>query len=87
MMVWIYSKRFPHGTVKDLYVRNVRLFKVLKKLNYNVYVIDPEDYGIGHTFDVENLIDYKSSDFNPNNPLVDETYPEPFSKASHFPHS
>jgi len=39
VMVQIYSKRFPSGTVKMLHAYSVEPFKILNKLNYNTYII------------------------------------------------
>ena len=62
-MVRIYPKRFSLGIIKMLHVRSIGLFKILNKLNCNTYIIDlPKDYGIGCTFNVNYLVDYKSSD-------------------------
>lgn len=40
-----------------------------------------KDFGISSTFNVEGLIEYKNSDFNPGNPLLDE----PFDMRSPLP--
>jgi len=40
VMVQICPKWFPEGTVKDLHGCSAGLFKILKNLNYNTYVID-----------------------------------------------
>ena len=72
-MVWIRPERFPSGTVKKLHACSAGPFQILKKLNYNAYVIDfPPDFGINFTFNIEDLVDYKSPDYNPNNPLDGE---------------
>ena len=71
MMVRIRPERFPSGTVKNLHARGAGPFHILKKLNDNAYVIDlPQDFGIRSTFNIEDLVKYKSPDFNPNNPLM-----------------
>jgi len=63
MMVRIYSKRFPSGTVKTLHVCSAGLFKILNKLNCNAYVIDLfRDYDISCTFNVNDLVDYNGFD-------------------------
>ena len=60
-MVRIYPKQFPSGTIKILHVRSTGPFKILNKLNCNTYVINlPRDYGISCTFNVNDLVDYKS---------------------------
>jgi len=64
-MVRIYPKQFPFGTVKMLHVRSAGPFKILNKLNCNTYVIDlPRYYGISYTFNVNDLVYYKSFDCN-----------------------
>ena len=87
-MVRIRPERFSPGTVKKLYARSAGPFKILTKLNGNVCIIDlPEDFRINHTFYIEDLIEYKGSNFNPNNLLVDEPTPEHFLRDPYFPHS
>ena len=72
-MVRIRPEWFPPGTVKKLHARNAGPFQILKKLNNSAYVIDlSQDFGISSTFNIEDLVDYKSPDYNPNNPLDDE---------------
>jgi len=62
-MVQIYPKRFPSEIVT---MRSAALFKILNKLNHNTYVINlSRDYGIGCTFNVNNLVDYKGFDCGP----------------------
>ena len=62
-MVQIYPKLFPSGTVKMLYARSAGSFKILKKLNYNTYIIDlPRNYGISCTLNINDLVDYKGFD-------------------------
>ena len=78
MMVQIYTKQFPSGTVKILHVHSVGLFKILNKLNCNTYVIDLlKDYGISCTFNVNDLVDYKDFDCSL---LIAEPSPKPFSE-------
>ena len=57
VMVRICLKQFPSGTIKMLHARSARPFKILNKLNCNVYVIDLlRDYDISCTFNVNDLI-------------------------------
>jgi len=73
MMVQNYPKQLPSGTVKMLHVCSVGPFKILNKLNCNIYVINlPRDYGISCIFNV-----YKS--FHCSS-LVVKPSPKPFSK-------
>jgi len=86
MMVWICPEWFPPGTVKKLHARSAGPFQILKKLNDNTYVIDlPQDFGISSTFNIEDLVDYKGPDFNPNNLLDDEPSLEPISERHSLP--
>jgi len=43
--------------------------QILRKLNCHVYIID---FGISSTFNIENLVDYKGPNSNPNNPSDDD---------------
>ena len=58
---------------KKMHARGAGPFKVMKKINDNVYVLNlPEGFGISPIFNVEDLVVYKGPDFNPSNPLLDE---------------
>jgi len=66
--------------MKKLHARCVEPFKILTKLNENDYVIDhSKDFRINLAFCIEDLVEYKNSNFNLSNSLVDESTPEPFS--------
>ena len=62
VMIRIRHERFPPGTVKKLQACSAGPFKVLKRMGPNAYVIDlPHDYGISSSFNIEDLVGYKSS--------------------------
>ena len=47
VMVRIRPERYPLGTVKKLHARSAGPFKILKKINSNVYIVDlPPDFDI-----------------------------------------
>ena len=76
-MIRIRPKRFPSGTVKKLQARSAGPFKVLKRMGPNAYVIDlPHDYGISSSFNIEDLVAYKSPTAIPDTPF-DESLPNP----------
>ena len=69
-MIWIRPERFPSGTVRKLQARSAGPFKVLKRMGLNAYVIDlPYDYGISSSFNIENLVAYKSLTAIPDTPF------------------
>jgi len=60
-------------TIKKLHARSAYPLQILKKLNDNAYVIDfYQDFSMSSTFNIEDLVDYKGSDFDPSNLLNDE---------------
>ena len=76
-MIRIRPKRFPSGTVKKLQACSAGPFKVLKRMGPNAYVIDlPHDYGISSSFNIEDLVAYKSPTAIPDTPF-DESLPNP----------
>jgi len=88
VMIQIRPERFPPGAVKKLTARSAGPFRILKKINPNVYVTDfPPDFGISSTFNISDLVAYKDPPFNPDNSLVDldEPTPGPLFEGPHFP--
>ena len=76
-MIQIRPERFPFGTVKKLQACSTGPFKVLKWIGLNAYVIDlPYDYGISSSFNIEDLVAYKSPTTIPDTPF-DEPLPDP----------
>ena len=76
-MIRIRPKWFPSRTVKKLQAHSARPFKVLKRMGPNAYVIDlPYDYGISSSFNIEDLVAYKSPTAIPDTPF-DESLPNP----------
>jgi len=83
VMVRIYLKQFPSGTVKILHVRSAESFKILNKLNCNTYIINlPRYYGISCTFNIKDLVDYKSFDCSI---LIIEPSPKSFFETPIYP--
>ena len=76
-MIQIRLERFPSGTVKKLQARSASPFNVLKQMGPNAYVIDlPYDYGISSSFNIKDLVAYKSPTTIPDTPF-DESLPNP----------
>ena len=70
-----------------MHARSAGLFKIIKKINPNTFVIDlPSDFEISLTFNISDLVAYKDPLFNPDNPHVDlyESTPEPFFEGPHL---
>jgi len=64
-MVQIRPKRYPPGIIKKLHARSAGSFKILRKINYNAYVVDfSPDFGISPSFNIKDLIAYKGSNFS-----------------------
>jgi len=86
VMVKIRPEWLLSGTVKKLYVCSPDPFQILKKLNDNAYAIDlPQDFGISFIFKIEDLVYYKGTDFNSDNPLDDKPSLEPISERHSLP--
>jgi len=55
-----------------LNARSAGRYKILKKINSNVYATDlPSDFRISSRFNISDLVAYKGLPFNPDNPLID----------------
>ena len=77
VMIQIQPKQFPSRIVKKLQARSAKPFKVLKRMGPNAYVIDlPHDYGISSSFNIEDLVAYKSPTVILDIPF-DEPLPDP----------
>ena len=88
VMVRMRPERFPPGTVKKLHARSTGLFKILKKINSNAYVVDlPLDFGISCTFNVEDLVPYRGTFDTSSDPFVDEPTQDLLSESPHYPTS
>lgn len=73
IMIWTRLERFPSWTVRKLQVRCAGPFKVLKHIGPNAYVIDlPQDFGISTTFNIEDLLAYKTLV-----PILDDPFVDP----------
>jgi len=71
-----------------LHAHSAGPYKILKKVNSKVYVIDLlSDFEISSTFNISDLVAYKCPFFNPDNLLVnlDEPIHEPFFEGLHLP--
>ena len=69
-MIRIQPEWFPSGTIKKLQACSAGPFKVLKRMGPNAYVIDlPHDYGISSSFNIEDLVAYKSPTAIPDTPF------------------
>jgi hypothetical protein len=77
VMIRIRPKQFPSRSVKKLQVRSARLFKILKRVGPNAYLLDlPPDYGISSTFNIEDLVAFKGTAVILDTPF-DEPLPNP----------
>ena len=81
--LWIdVRKQFKAFNVgDDLHACSTGPFQILKKPCDNAYAIDLfKSFGIGSTFNIGDLVDYKGLYFNPRSSLVDKTSHEPISE-------
>ena len=94
-MIWIRLEWFPSRIVKKLQARSASPFKVLKRMGPNAYVIDfPYDYGISSSFNIEDLVAYKSPIAIPDTPFneplldpIDAPIPIPTSLPLNLPYA
>ena len=76
-MIQIRPEWFPFGIIKKLQARSAGPFKVLKRMGLNAYVIDlPYDYSISSSFNIKDLVAYKSPTAIPDTPF-DESLLDP----------
>lgn len=58
-MVRLKPERFQAGVAKKLHAHSFGLFKILKRIGPDVYILNlPADLGISLTFNVEDLVPY-----------------------------
>lgn len=68
VMVRVLPERFQPGVAKKLLASSSRLYKVLKQVRPNAYMLNlPSDLGISSTFHVDHLISFHG----PTSPLLD----------------
>jgi hypothetical protein len=77
VMIRVRPEQFPSGSVKKLHARSARLFKILKRVGPNAYLLDLHlDYGISSTFNIEDLVAFKGTAVIPDTPF-DEPLSDP----------
>ena len=83
VMIQVRPEQFSLKTIKKLHTHGVGPFRILKKIEPNVYIINlSSDYGISSTFNILDLIKYKKSitipsdPFEPNPSIESEPQPE-----------
>ena len=94
-MIWIRRERFPSRIVKKLQACSASPFKVLKRMGPNAYLIDLSyDYGISSSFNIEDLVAYKSPTAIPDTPFdeplldpIDAPIPIPTSLPLNLPYA
>jgi len=86
VIIRIHSEWYPSGIVKKLHAHSAGPFKILRKINSNAYVVDlPPDFGISSSFNIEDLIAYKDSNFFPDNSSLDKLSHEPIPEKPLLP--
>ena len=74
------------GNREEVTPRSTEPFQILKKINSNAYVVDlPLDFGISCTFNVEDLVPYRSTFDTPSDPFVDEPSQDLLSESPPLP--
>ena len=69
-MVRLRPERFPPGTLKKLHARGAGLFKIIKRVGPNAYVLElPPELGISSTFNISDLVEYKEPAMIPCEPF------------------
>ncbi|GFY95544.1 AGC (cAMP-dependent, cGMP-dependent and protein kinase C) kinase family protein [Actinidia rufa] len=72
VMVRICPEWCPSGTARKLCARSAGLFKVLRRIGPNAYVIDLHpNSGISSTFNIEDLVAFKGNFAIPNDPFFE----------------
>ena len=84
-MIKLRPQRFPQGSNRKLQACSTGPFRILSKIGANAYLLEiPSDWGISHTFNVEDLVQYHGSTSMPSSPFErpSESEPNPESPSS-----